>query len=65
MVRSATLHAAVMRAVAAGDSEGAIAAIDGLLAYAHAVTRDAVTVDFHQTYEPSRQSPSGSSAPAE
>lgn len=65
MVRSATLHAAVMRAVAAGDSEGAVAAIDGLLAYADAVTRDAVTADFHQTYEPSRQSPSGSSASVE
>jgi DNA-binding GntR family transcriptional regulator len=62
MVRSATLHAAVMRAVAAGDGEAAIAAIDGLLAYAHAVTRDAVTVDFDQTYAPPGGSPSGGSA---
>lgn len=50
MVRSATLHAAVMRAVAAGDSERAVAAIDDLLAYAHTVTRAAVTVDFDQSY---------------
>jgi DNA-binding GntR family transcriptional regulator len=63
MVRSATLHAAVMRAVAAGDSDAAIDAIDALLSYAHAVTRDAVTVDFDQTYAP-RQLPGGS-APVE
>jgi DNA-binding GntR family transcriptional regulator len=48
IVRSAELHAAVMRAVAAGDSRGAMEAIDALLGYADAVTREAAPTQFDQ-----------------
>jgi DNA-binding GntR family transcriptional regulator len=49
IVRSAALHAAVMRAVAAGDGRGAMEAIDELLAYADAVTREAVAGELEQS----------------
>lgn len=48
IVQSAALHAGVMRAVAAGDSEAAVDATEALLAYADAVTREAVSGDFDQ-----------------
>jgi DNA-binding GntR family transcriptional regulator len=46
IMRSADLHAAVMRAVAAGDGAGAVDAVESLLAYADGVTREAVSGDF-------------------
>lgn len=54
IVRSAELHAAVMRAVAAGDSRGAMEAIDALLGYADAVTREAAPTQL----DPNQRQPS-------
>ena len=54
IVRSAALHAGVMRAVAAGNSEDAVNATEALLAYADAVTREAVSGEFDQRGQATR-----------
>jgi DNA-binding GntR family transcriptional regulator len=54
LVRSASLHAAVMRAVAGGNSSEAVDATEALLAYADAVTREAVSGEFDPTGQAAR-----------